>query len=96
MSKVFELELRIENNIISWLRNSIILIALSISLKSFGGDKMYLVSNLAIFLSLFILVYLYIKISKSKKYFKHIYKINNINLIVYGLFIVCILVLFKS
>ena len=58
MSKEFELELRIENSIISWLRNSIILIALSISLKSFGGDKMFLVSNLALLLSLSVLVYL--------------------------------------
>jgi hypothetical protein len=95
MSKALELELRIESNIVSWLRNSIILIALSISLKSFGGDKMFLVSNLAILLSLFILVYLYNKISKSKQYFKNIYKINNFNLIVYGLFIIYILVLLK-
>ena len=96
MSKELELELRIENNIISWLRNSIILIALSISLKSFGGDKMFLVSNLAILLSLFILVYLYKKINKSKQYIKNTYKIDNFNILVYGLFIICILVLFKS
>lgn len=96
MSKALELELRIENSIVSWLRNSIILVALSISLKSFGGDKMFLVSNLAILLSLFILVYLYKKINKSKKYIKNIYKIDNFNLLVYGLFIICILVLFKS
>lgn len=96
MSKEFELELRIENSIISWLRNSIILIALSISLKSFGGDKMFLVSNLALLLSLSVLVYLNKKINKSKKYVKNIYKIDNFNLLVYGLFIICILVLFKS
>ena len=61
MSEAFVLELRIENSIISWLRNSVILIALSISLKSLGREdkSIYLVSNLAILLSLCILIYLY-------------------------------------
>ena len=79
MSEAFVLELRIENSIISWLRNSVILIALSISLKSLGREdkSIYLVSNLAILLSLCILIYLYQKISKTEKHFKNTYKIKN-------------------
>lgn len=94
MSKVLELELRIENIIVSWLRNSIILITLATALKSFGGDKMILVSNLLILLSMFVISYIYKKINKLKSHFKNV-EVNNLYLIIYALFIVSILVLFK-
>ena len=94
MSKILELELRIENIIVSWLRNSIILITLATALKSFGGDKMILVSNLLILLSMFVVFYIYKKINRLKTHFKNI-EVNNIYLIIYTLFIISILVLFK-
>ena len=94
MSKVLDLELRIETIIISWLRNSIILITLATALKSFGGDKMVLVSNLLILLSMFVIFYIYKKLNKLKSHFKNV-EVNNLYLIIYVLFIISILVLFK-
>lgn len=94
MSKVLELELRIENIIVSWLRNSIILITLATALKSFGGDKMIMISNLLILLSIFVIFYIYKKINKLKSHFKNV-EVNNLYLIIYVLFIITILVLFR-
>ncbi len=94
MSKVLDLELRIETIIISWLRNSIILITLATALKSFGGDRMIIISNLLILLSMFIIFYIYKKMNKLKSHFKNV-EVNNLYLIIYVLFIIAILVLFK-
>tara|TARA_B100001564_G_scaffold217513_1_gene183255 strand:- start:958 stop:1248 length:291 start_codon:yes stop_codon:yes gene_type:complete len=74
MNLSFDTELRIETLFTSWLRNSIILLSLSVALRAFNEEKLKVISNILFLLSFFIAIYNFTNLQKitSNKYKKKI------------------------
>jgi uncharacterized membrane protein YidH (DUF202 family) len=94
MSKKLELQLRIEAIVVSWFRNSIILITLAVAIKNFAKEKMTNIANLLIMLSLLILIYIYKTLDDLKENFDKA-KINKLYFIIGILSFISILVLYN-
>ena len=74
MNLSFDTELRIETLFTSWLRNSIILLSLSVALRAFNEEKLKVISNILFLLNFFIAIYNFTNLQKitSNKYKKKI------------------------
>lgn len=94
MNKKLELQLRIETIVVSWVRNSIILITLAVAIKNFAKEKMTNIANLLIMLSLLILIYVYKTLDDLKENFDKA-KINKLYFIIGILSFISILVLYN-
>lgn len=94
MNKKLELQLRIETIVVSWIRNSIILITLAVAIKNFAKEKMTNIANLLIMLSLLILIYVYKTLDDLKEHFDKS-KINKLYFIIGILSFISILVLYN-
>lgn len=94
MNKKLELQLRIETIVVSWIRNSIILITLAVAIKNFAKEKMTNIANLLIMLSLLILIYVYKTLDDLKENFDKS-KINKLYFIIGILSFISILVLYN-
>ena len=94
MNKKLELQLRIETIVVSWIRNSIILITLAVAIKNFAKEKMTNIANLLIMLSLLILIYVYKTLDDLKENFDKS-KINKLYFIISILSFISLLVLYN-
>ena len=94
MNKKLELQLRIETIVVSWIRNSIILITLAVAIKNFAKEKMTNIANLLIMLSLLILIYVYKTLDDLKENFDKS-KINKLYFIIGILSFISILILYN-
>ena len=88
------MQLRIETIVVSWIRNSIILITLAVAIKNFAKEKMTNIANLLIMLSLLILIYVYKTLDDLKENFDKS-KINKLYFIIGILSFISILILYN-